>query len=98
MKECVSFFPIKFGRSLEVFCVVRRGIILEQKQENSTHSFRTKTFRKNQQCDICKLPIEYQGISCKSCKVSCHKECEMKKPINENTFTKSKWKHQEMVA
>ncbi|GIY98167.1 hypothetical protein CEXT_569711 [Caerostris extrusa] len=49
-----------------------------QRPEDSRHSFRTKTFRKDRFCDICKLPIDYQGSSCKNCKVACHKECEMK--------------------
>ncbi|XP_055935495.1 tensin-1-like isoform X3 [Argiope bruennichi] len=46
--------------------------------EESRHDFRTKTFRKDRFCDVCQRPIDYQGSSCKSCKVACHKECEMK--------------------
>ncbi|GFQ98556.1 hypothetical protein TNCT_676951 [Trichonephila clavata] len=51
--------------------------------EESRHSFRTKTFRKDRVCDVCQLPIDYQGNSCKNCKYVCHKECEMK-PISTN--------------
>ncbi|GFS81804.1 hypothetical protein NPIL_200011 [Nephila pilipes] len=51
---------------------------LDQRPEESRHSFRTKTFRKDRVCDVCKLTIDYQGNSCKNCKYVCHKECEMK--------------------
>ncbi|XP_071033233.1 tensin-2 isoform X33 [Parasteatoda tepidariorum] len=49
----------------------------DQKPDDSSHCFRTKTFRKSQCCDVCQLPIDYQGSSCKGCKYACHKECEV---------------------
>ncbi|XP_042895789.1 tensin-2 isoform X8 [Parasteatoda tepidariorum] len=53
----------------------RRAFI--HKPDDSSHCFRTKTFRKSQCCDVCQLPIDYQGSSCKGCKYACHKECEV---------------------
>ncbi|XP_064475159.1 tensin-1-like isoform X4 [Ornithodoros turicata] len=43
-----------------------------------SHSFRSKTFRKTQRCDLCQQPVRDEGASCKACKYSCHLHCEPK--------------------
>ncbi|XP_059584543.1 tensin-3 isoform X5 [Alligator mississippiensis] len=44
----------------------------------SSHTFRNKIFKKPKTCNICKQVIDSQGILCRVCKYSCHKECEVK--------------------
>ncbi|GFT11402.1 hypothetical protein TNCV_1144671 [Trichonephila clavipes] len=66
------------GKRLVLRLSLSAALSTIQRPEESRHNFRTKTFRKDRVCDVCQLPIDYQGNSCKNCKYVCHKECEMK--------------------
>ncbi|XP_060027544.1 tensin-3 isoform X2 [Erinaceus europaeus] len=44
----------------------------------SLHSFKNKAFKKAEVCGVCRKIIDGPGISCRTCKYSCHKKCETK--------------------
>ncbi|XP_041103811.1 tensin-3-like isoform X3 [Polyodon spathula] len=45
---------------------------------SSSHTFKTKTFKKPKTCVICKQVINKDGVSCRVCRFVCHKKCETK--------------------
>ncbi|XP_072009226.1 tensin-3 isoform X2 [Engystomops pustulosus] len=45
---------------------------------SSSHTFKQKYFRKSKPCSVCKQLVSDQGISCRVCKIVCHKTCEGK--------------------
>ncbi|XP_028659797.2 tensin-3-like isoform X3 [Erpetoichthys calabaricus] len=45
---------------------------------SSSHTFKTKTFKKPKTCVTCKQVITKEGVSCRVCRFSCHKKCEAK--------------------
>ncbi|XP_071409520.1 tensin-3 isoform X2 [Pithys albifrons albifrons] len=49
-----------------------------QETASTSHTFKTKSFKKSKICGICKQVIDSQGISCRVCKYACHKKCEEK--------------------
>ncbi|GCC22570.1 tensin-3-like isoform X2 [Chiloscyllium punctatum] len=55
--------------------------LMEKPEElvSSSHTFKSKTFKKPKTCSICKQLISSsQGLSCRVCKYACHKKCESK--------------------
>ncbi|XP_048367758.1 tensin-3 isoform X3 [Sphaerodactylus townsendi] len=45
---------------------------------STSHTFKTKSFKKAKVCNICKQVIDQQGSFCRVCKYACHKKCESK--------------------
>ncbi|XP_058870958.1 tensin-3-like isoform X5 [Acipenser ruthenus] len=45
---------------------------------SSSHTFKTKTFKKPKTCATCKQVINKDGVSCRVCRFACHKKCETK--------------------
>ncbi|XP_033855696.3 tensin-3-like isoform X1 [Acipenser ruthenus] len=45
---------------------------------SSSHTFKTKTFKKPKTCATCKQVINKDGVSCRVCRLACHKKCETK--------------------
>ncbi|XP_007500504.2 tensin-3 isoform X4 [Monodelphis domestica] len=70
-----------------------------EESTSGAHTFKNKSFKKAKVCNVCKQPIDSQGVSCRVCKYSCHKKCEAKVvipchvPINDplasDSFSKS---------
>ncbi|KAK9509855.1 hypothetical protein O3M35_004756 [Rhynocoris fuscipes] len=58
-------------------CTSSRNI-LEPDHESQQHAFRSKVFKKPRPCNLCHLPIQSEGSSCRVCKYVCHKSCEEK--------------------
>ncbi|XP_078092790.1 tensin-3 isoform X3 [Mustelus asterias] len=64
---------------MQYYCM--RSMSKEQPEElvSSSHTFKSKTFKKPKICSICKQLISSsQGLSCRVCKYACHKKCESK--------------------
>ncbi|XP_067867348.1 tensin-3-like isoform X3 [Heterodontus francisci] len=54
-------------------------IFVPEELASSSHTFKSKTFKKPKTCSICKQLISSsQGLSCRVCKYACHKKCESK--------------------
>ncbi|XP_078394743.1 tensin-3 isoform X2 [Cetorhinus maximus] len=67
-EETVPKYP---GEQLPIF--------VPEELVSSSHTFKSKAFKKPKTCSICKQLISSsQGLSCRVCKYACHKKCESK--------------------
>ncbi|XP_041039970.1 tensin-3-like isoform X3 [Carcharodon carcharias] len=63
--------PKHLGEQLPIF--------VPEELVSSSHTFKSKAFKKPKTCSICKQLISSsQGLSCRVCKYACHKKCESK--------------------
>ncbi|XP_041101290.1 tensin-3-like isoform X2 [Polyodon spathula] len=53
-------------------------LVLPEGLASSSHTFKTKTFKKPKTCVTCKQVINKDGVSCRVCRLACHKKCETK--------------------
>ncbi|XP_005986199.1 tensin-2 isoform X1 [Latimeria chalumnae] len=72
--EELCHIPHETGRGEE------SNMRLTKPGKTDPHSFKEKAFKKKKPCAGCKQPVEGQGVTCRVCKVICHKKCESKIP------------------
>ncbi|XP_054847031.1 tensin-3 [Eublepharis macularius] len=81
-KQLVCSLPLLQRNSKQVDKALS-GVLASELTEpeelaSSSHTFKTKTFKKAKACNICKQVIDQQGNLCRVCKYACHKKCESK--------------------
>ncbi|XP_073503545.1 tensin-1 isoform X8 [Phyllobates terribilis] len=50
----------------------------EDLEGQNCHTFKIKNFKKVKACSVCKQAITREGSSCRVCRLSCHRKCEVK--------------------
>ncbi|XP_041117459.1 tensin-like isoform X4 [Polyodon spathula] len=50
----------------------------EEFEAAHSHTFRVKTFKKGKHCAVCKQTVSKEGLTCRVCRLACHKKCESK--------------------
>ncbi|XP_073503541.1 tensin-1 isoform X4 [Phyllobates terribilis] len=78
--DSTSSEPVKVKNGKKSLWEVEKSRTMppEDLEGQNCHTFKIKNFKKVKACSVCKQAITREGSSCRVCRLSCHRKCEVK--------------------